>query len=85
MVSHPTEQMEAVFPLQRIESSSNLVKVTFVAKEQGFYKIVFSNAHSWMRAKTLKYRYMVLKPVNELLTPEKEETSFLPQGIKMGE
>ena len=40
------------------------MKVTFIAKEMGFYKIVFSNRHSWMRAKTLRYRYVVLKPVS---------------------
>jgi hypothetical protein len=39
-----------------------MVKVTFVAKEQGFYKVVFSNSHSWYRPKTLKYRFIVLKP-----------------------
>jgi len=45
-----------------------MVKVTFIAKEEGFYKIVFSNTHSWMRPKTLKFRYVVLKPVEPLLT-----------------
>jgi len=55
--------MEEVFPMQIIESSENMVKVTFIAKEPGFYKILFSNEHSWMRAKTLKFRYVVLKPV----------------------
>ena len=46
-----------------------MVKVTFIAKEQGFYKILFSNEHSWMRAKALKFRYVVLRPVvcNEIV------------------
>ena len=42
-----------------------MVKVTFIAKEAGFYRIVFSNSHSWYRPKTLKFRYVVLKPVRE--------------------
>jgi cytoplasmic iron level regulating protein YaaA (DUF328/UPF0246 family) len=41
-----------------------MVKVTFIAKEEGFYKIVLSNSHSWMRAKTLMFRYVILKPVD---------------------
>jgi len=39
-----------------------MVKVTFIAKETGFYKIIFSNEHSWYRPKTLKFRYVVLRP-----------------------
>ena len=42
-----------------------MVKVTCIAKEEGFYKIVFSNQHSWMRAKTLMYRYVVLNLVTQ--------------------
>jgi hypothetical protein len=40
-----------------------MLKVTFIAKEYGFYKILFSNKHSWIRAKKLRFRYVVLKPV----------------------
>jgi hypothetical protein len=47
-----------------------MVKVTFVAKEPGFYKVIFSNSHSWMRGKTLKFRYVVLRPVNSRVNPE---------------
>jgi len=42
-----------------------MVKVTFIAKEPGLYKIVLSNEHSWYRAKTLQVRYVVLEPVVE--------------------
>ena len=42
-----------------------MVKVTFIAKEPGLYKIVLSNAHSWYRGKTIKIRYVVLEPVDE--------------------
>ena len=65
VIVHPVEKMEVVFPMQIIESCDNMVKVTFIAKENGFYKILFSNDHSWLRAKTLKFRYVVLKPVVE--------------------
>lgn len=40
-----------------------MVRITFIAKESGFYKLLFSNEHSWMRSKSLKFRYVVLKPV----------------------
>jgi hypothetical protein len=43
LILHPVSDLEEVFPLQTIESSENMVKVTFIAKEEGFYKIVFSN------------------------------------------
>lgn len=66
MIAHPTEKMESVFPLQIMESNVSMTKITFIAKEAGFYKVVFSNEHSWYRAKTLSYRYTVLAPV-ELL------------------
>jgi hypothetical protein len=64
LILHPVAELEEVFPLQTIESSENMVKVTFIAKEEGFYKIVFSNQHSWVRGKTLNYRYVVLNPVD---------------------
>lgn len=63
MISHPVDMLEEVLPLQVIQSSESVIKVTFVANEEGFYKILFSNAHSWMRSKQLKYRCIVLKPV----------------------
>jgi len=63
--------MEVVYPLSEIESSESLVKVTFIAKEPGYYKIVFSNEHSWLRSKTLKMRYVVLKPVETEQTGDK--------------
>jgi hypothetical protein len=63
--------MEVVYPLSEIESSESLVKVTFIAKEPGYYKIVFSNEHSWLRSKTLKMRYVVLKPVETEHTGDK--------------
>jgi hypothetical protein len=59
-VSH--KNLEEIFPLQKIESSPNLVKVNFIAKEAGVYKILWSNNHSWFKAKTLLYRLMVLSP-----------------------
>lgn len=39
-----------------------MVKVSYVAREPGVYKVVWSNAHSWFKAKTLMYRILVLKP-----------------------
>lgn len=39
------------------------MKVSFIAKEPGLYKIVWSNEHSWFKAKTLKYKISVLRPV----------------------
>ena len=62
-----------------------MVKVTFVAKEPGFYKIVFSNGHSWFREKQLGFRYVVLKPVIstevQIEEPEEQEKEE-PQKIE---
>ena len=63
-IDHPTNQLEEIFPLQVIECSENMVRITFIAKETGFYKLLFSNEHSWIRAKNLKFRYVVLKPLS---------------------
>ena len=66
MIAHPTDKMEAVFPLQIMECNESMTKITFIAKESGFYKVIFSNEHSWYRSKTLSYRYTVLAPVEVL-------------------
>jgi len=36
-----------------------------LASEPGFYKVIFSNKHSWLRAKKLLYSYNVLRPTDE--------------------
>ena len=46
-----------------------MVKVTFIAKDEGMYKIVLSNSHSWMRSKTLMFRYIILRPVDSQSGP----------------
>ena len=56
--------LEEIFQLSKIESYPNPVKVSFIAKEPGIYKIVWSNEHSWFKAKTLKYKISVLKPIS---------------------
>ena len=55
-----------------------MVKVTFIAKETGFYKIIFSNEHSWYRPKTLKFRYVVLRPYQTQVPAisERQEPSY---------
>ena len=63
-IVHPNTELEEVYPLKLIDSSEQVVKVTFIAKDVGFYKILFSNQHSWVRSKRLRYRYVVLKPVS---------------------
>jgi hypothetical protein len=59
------DNLEEVYPITKVESSPNPVKVNFFAKEAGLYKILWSNDHSWFTAKTLRYRINVLKPVEE--------------------
>jgi hypothetical protein len=55
--------LEEIFPMTKIDSSPNFVKVSFIAKQPGIYKIVWNNDHSWFNGKTLKYRISVLRPV----------------------
>lgn len=54
--------LDEIYPLRKIESSLELVKVSFIAKEPGVYKILWSNSHSWFKAKTLYYNILVLQP-----------------------
>ena len=53
---------EEIFTLTKIECFAKPVKVSFIAKQPGIYKIVWSNEHSWFKGKTLKYRISVMKP-----------------------
>jgi hypothetical protein len=57
------EGLEEIFPMTTLESHPNFVKVSFIAKEAGIYKILWSNDHSWFKGKTLSYRISVLKPI----------------------
>lgn len=64
--------LEEIFPMTKLESFPNLVKVSFIAKDAGIYKVVWSNEHSWFTGKILNYRISVLKPVlnKEVLSNE---------------
>ena len=55
--------LEEIFPQTKLESHPNLVKVCFIAKDAGIYKVLWNNDHSWFKSKTLTYRISVLKPV----------------------
>lgn len=83
-ISHPVDKMEVIFPMQVIDCQDNMIKVTFIAKEEGFYKILFSNEHSWMRPKTLKFKYVVLRPVthqNDYEEPVEEVKKMEKENI----
>mmetsp|Transcript_34719 Transcript_34719/g.53279 ORF Transcript_34719/g.53279 Transcript_34719/m.53279 type:complete len:249 (-) Transcript_34719:1195-1941(-) len=50
------------------------VRISYRAKAPGLYCMVFSNEHSWLRSKTLKYRYSILEPVDSSSHPENVDT-----------
>ena len=50
-----------------------MVKVSFIAKEPGIYKVLWSNDHSWFKAKTLHYKIAVLKPVLQKKEEKEQE------------
>lgn len=56
---------ECLIDYKLIEKAPNAEDVTlnYLAVEPGFYRIVFSNQHSWMRKKVVLFRYCVLTPV----------------------
>ena len=62
-------------PKQISDCHEKPVKITYRIEQQGFYHIVFSNQYSWYKARTLKYRWCVLIPENDLKPkpPKKEE------------
>lgn len=62
--------------MTKLESHPNFVKVSFIAKEPGVYKVLWSNEHSWFKGKTLAYRISVLKP---LLDEEAKSESNLTE------
>jgi hypothetical protein len=61
IVTH--KHLEEIYPLNKLESSPRMVKVSFIAKEPGVYKVLWSNNHSWFKPKTLLYSVIVMKPV----------------------
>jgi len=61
VISH--KHLEEIYPLNKIESSPNPVKVSYIAREPGVYKVLWSNSHSWFKAKTLNYRVIVMSPL----------------------
>ena len=55
--------LDEIFPQTKLESHPNLVKVSFIAKDAGIYKVLWNNDHSWFKQKTMSYRISVLSPV----------------------
>eukprot|EP00347_Sterkiella_histriomuscorum_P002082 403369545 len=70
------QNLEEIFQLTQIESFPNFVKVSFIAKEPGIYKVLWSNDHSWFKGKTLAYRISVLKQVEEESLDSLNNTGF---------
>jgi hypothetical protein len=57
--------LEDIYKVSKIESYPNPVKVSFIAKEPGIYKVVWSNEYSWFKGKTLKFKISILRPVSK--------------------
>jgi len=53
--------------------------INYISEEPGIYKLVFSNEHSWVRGKSLMYRYSVLRPT----TKELEKIAIRERDEKM--
>ena len=63
-------------------SDSQDITINYFASEPGFYRLVFNNDHSWVRAKTVLYRICALMPVVEddksgMATGEKQVVDLL--------
>jgi hypothetical protein len=56
--------MKAIIPMILLQTEVEK-RIDYVTKEPSFFKLVFSNDHSWVRAKTLYYSYSVLKITDE--------------------
>jgi hypothetical protein len=57
-------ELDEMLTLTRVDSSTKPVRVNFVAKEPGLYKILWSNAHSWFNGKHLNFNIVVLTHKN---------------------
>ena len=73
------EELEEIFPVTQIESFPNFVKVSFIAKDAGIYKLLWSNDHSWFKGKTLQYRISVLRQLE--IQEDKEVSNTSSFGI----
>lgn len=66
VIEHPMTGYECIIDSKLVERKPNEFDITinYKAVEPGFYRIAFSNEHSWVTKKTVLYRYCVLVPVN---------------------
>lgn len=79
-----THPYEIIHPYKSVEALSYDQTINFIAIDPGFYRIVFSNEHSWYRAKELLWRYCVLKPTDHLPIG-KAKHSNIPVEVKAPE
>lgn len=61
---------------QPSNNNINDITINYIAKEPGFYRIAFSNEHSWMTKKVVLFRYCVLVPVDQ-----KEQKEYIDKNI----
>lgn len=82
-IEHP---LVGPHPMQEIigftmvkDTSEKQATINFRVTQPGFYRIVFSNEHSWYRSKIVMFRYCVLTPVRPLVE-KKPATSYVAHG-----
>ena len=61
---HTSENMKTIIPMVLLQTDVEK-RIDYITKEPSFFKLVFSNDHSWVRAKTMYFSYCVLKPTDE--------------------
>jgi len=60
-----------ILPYKMVEYRDHDSTINYQAAETGFYRIVFSNEHSWYRPKTLLWRYCLLSPTDHIKNDSK--------------
>jgi hypothetical protein len=60
--------MDVVYPMEKVETAEGEYKrVDHIVDGPGLYKLVFSNYHSWLRAKSLTVQYIVFTPARKVV------------------
>ena len=71
-----------LMPSTLLDPSISTMTLRFLARDTGFYKLVFNNEHSWYTSKILRYKYAVYTPQT---IPEYLIEQPIPDSPKRGE
>ena len=59
-------EWKEMYSIEKSPCENKAMKVVLFAKKEGVYKVVFDNEYSWIRAKRLTYRVVLMKAIEQI-------------------